>query len=231
MRAGRRTILVRRRAHHGPDAPANPGAPYPRPKGGHEVVIERDVMVPMRDGVRLATDIYRPSDVSGPLPTILIRTPYNKSAYRAATVRPISSPRTATRSSCRTCAASSHRKVSFRVYEGDMTDWSDMFDWIGKQSWSTGKVGTYGCSYLGEGQIVAAQTRHPRHVAAIAQAAGGNLGRVGRRRQFWGSVEGGAFSISINFGWMPMYASIDKGMQPMPKSTSRRSSARSRSST
>jgi uncharacterized protein len=77
-------------------------------------------------------------------------------------------------------------------------------------------VGTYGCSYLGEGQIIAAQQRHPRHIAAIAQAAGGNIGRVGRRRQFWGSVEGGAFSISINFGWMPVFASIDKGARPMP---------------
>ncbi len=69
----------------------------------------------------------------------------------------------------------------------------------------------------GEGQIVAAQQRHPKHIAAIAQAAGGNLGRVGRRRQFWGSVEGGAFSISINFGWMPVYASLDKGARPRPQ--------------
>ena len=51
------------------------GAPYPRPQGTHEVTIERQVMVPMRDGVRLATDLYRPTDIAGPLPTILMRTP------------------------------------------------------------------------------------------------------------------------------------------------------------
>jgi hypothetical protein len=45
-------------------------------------VVERKVMMPMRDGVRLATDIYRPRGVSGPLPTILMRLPYNKNAYR-----------------------------------------------------------------------------------------------------------------------------------------------------
>jgi predicted acyl esterase len=56
------------------------GAPYPRPPGAHEVTIERNVMVPMRDGVRLATDLYRPKDVAGPLPTVLMRTPYNKAA-------------------------------------------------------------------------------------------------------------------------------------------------------
>src|SRR5512133_2101851 len=55
-------------------------APYPRPAGTHEVSIERQVMVPMRDGVRLATDLYRPTDITGPLPTILMRTPYNKGA-------------------------------------------------------------------------------------------------------------------------------------------------------
>lgn len=197
-------------------APANPGAPYPRPKGAHEVVVERDVMIPMRDGVRLATDIYRPKDATGPLPTILIRLPYNKAAYRAATVPADFFASHGYAVVVQDVRGKFASEGTFRVYEGDVTDWPDMFDWIGTQSWSTGKIGTYGCSYLGEGQILAAQTRHPRHVAAIAQAAGGNLGRVGRRRQFWGSVEGGAFSISINFGWMPVFASTEKGMKPMP---------------
>ena len=174
-------------------------------------------MVPMRDGVRLATDIYRPSDLSGALPTILVRTPYNKGASPNGDA------------SANFFASHGYAVVvqdvrgkfasegQFRVYQGDMTDWSDAFDWIAKEPWSTGRIGTYGCSYLGEGQIIAAQQRNAHHVAAIAQAAGGNLGRVGRRRQFWGSVEGGAFAMSINFGWMPVYASIDKGARPMPK--------------
>ncbi len=192
------------------------GAPYPRPVGSHEVVVERSIMVPMRDGVRLATDIYRPKDLAGALPTVLIRLPYNKASYRGATI-----PANFFASHGYAVVVQDVRgkfasEGEYRVYEGDMTDWSDVFDWIGTQAWSTGRIGTYGCSYLGEGQIIAAQQRHPRHIAAIAQAAGGNLGRVGRRRQFWGSVEGGAFSISINFGWMPVFASIDKGARPMP---------------
>jgi hypothetical protein len=99
----------------------------------------------------------------------------------------------------------------YRVYESEMTDWSDAFDWIGAQPWSTKRIGSFGCSYLGEQQIIAAQQRHPFHFAAIAQAAGGNLGRVGRHRTFWGSVEGGTNAVSINFGWMPVWASLDKG--------------------
>ena len=40
-------------------------------------VVERKVMLPMRDGVRLATDIYRPKNATGPVPTIFSKTPYN----------------------------------------------------------------------------------------------------------------------------------------------------------
>jgi len=192
------------------------GAPYPRPAGAHEVTIERSVMVPMRDGVKLATDIYRPTDITGALPTVLMRTPYNKAANPAgdASARFFASHGYAV--AVQDVRGKFASEGQFHVYEGDMTDWSDMFDWIGAQPWSTGRMGTYGCSYLGEGQIIAAQQPHPRHIAAIPQAAGGNLGRVGRSRQFWGSVEGGAFEIAINFGWMPVYASLDKGARPLP---------------
>jgi uncharacterized protein len=194
----------------------DPRAPYPRPVGAHAVAIEKDLMVQMRDGTRLATDLYRPAGMAGPLPTILIRTPYNKSAAPDgdASARFFASHGYAVAvQDVRGKFASDGR---FRVYEGDTTDWPDVFDWIGSQPWSTGKIGTYGCSYLGEGQIIAAQQHHRGHIAAIPQAAGGNIGRVGRRRQFWGSVEGGTSSLSINFGWMPMYASIDKGARPLP---------------
>ena len=52
----------------------------------NQIVIAKNIMVPMRDGVGLATDIYRPAHngegLSGPFPTILCRTPYNKSDLR-----------------------------------------------------------------------------------------------------------------------------------------------------
>ena len=211
-------VVLAMLAHSTPSAGQGaPGGPYPRPVGAHQVTLERSVMVAMRDGVRLATDVYRPRDLAGALPTVLIRTPYNKGANPNGDA------------SANFFASHGYAVVvedvrgkfasegQYHVYQGDMTDWSDAFDWIATQSWSTGRIGTFGCSYLGEGQIIAAQQRNPHHIAAIAQAAGGNLGRVGGRRQFWGSVEGGAFAMSINFGWMPVYASIDKGARPMPK--------------
>ena len=40
-------------------------------------VIDRKVMVPMRDGLRMAADVYRPKNVAGPVPIVFVRTPYN----------------------------------------------------------------------------------------------------------------------------------------------------------
>lgn len=193
------------------------GAPYPRPAGTHQVTVERSVMVPMRDGVKLATDVYRPSDLSGALPTILIRTPYNKGANPNGDASALFFAAHGYAVAVQDVRGKFASEGQYHVYEGDKTDWTDAFNWIAAQPWSTGRIGTYGCSYLGEGQIIAAQQRNPHHIAAIAQAAGGNIGRVGRRREFWGSVEGGAFAMSINFGWMPVYASLDKGARPLPK--------------
>ena len=186
---------------------------FPRPAGTHEVTVERSVMVPMRDGVRLATDLYRPADLTGPLPAIVMRTPYNKQGSAGPGNYFASHGYVVAVQDVRGKFAS---EGQFHVYQGDVTDWTDTFDWVGAQSWSTKRIGTFGCSYVGEQQIVAAQQRHPFHVAAIPQAAGGNLGRVGRHRTFWGSVEGGATAVSINFGWMPVWASLDKGQRPKP---------------
>jgi putative CocE/NonD family hydrolase len=189
------------------------GAPYPPPRGPHAVAVERAVMVPMRDGVKLATDVYRPADLTGPLPAILMRTPYNKQGSAGPGNIFASNGYVVVVQDVRGKFGSGGE---YKIYNGDMTDWSDAFDWIGHQSWSNQRIGSFGCSYLGEQQIIAAQQRHPMHIAAIPQAAGGNLGRVGRHRTFWGSVEGGANAVSINFGWMPVWASADKGQAARP---------------
>ena len=52
------------------------------PPPQYEVRLERSVLVPMRDGVRLSTDLYFPIDASGPLPVIQIRLPYGKNQYQ-----------------------------------------------------------------------------------------------------------------------------------------------------
>jgi putative CocE/NonD family hydrolase len=192
---------------------AQVGGAYPPARGPHEVTVERSVMVPMRDGVKLATDIYRPADLAGKLPVILMRTPYGKQGDAGQGNIFASNGYIVVVQDVR---GKFESEGEYKIYNGDVTDWTDAFDWIGKQSWSNQRIGSFGCSYQGEQQIIAAQQHHPFHIAAIPQAAGGNLGRVGRNRTFWGSVEGGANAVSINFGWMPVWASTDKGKSPKP---------------
>ena len=55
---------------------------FGRPEPKFSVRVEKSIFVPMRDGVRLSTDLYFPEDTQGSLPAVLIRTPYNKKEFR-----------------------------------------------------------------------------------------------------------------------------------------------------
>ncbi len=52
------------------------------PESKYKVRLEESVKIPMRDGIKLSTDLYFPVDAGSKLPVILIRTPYNKAPYR-----------------------------------------------------------------------------------------------------------------------------------------------------
>lgn len=159
----------------------------------------RSVFVPMRDGVRLSTDVYRPRGVSGPLPTILVRTPYDKSKLKitealAAFVR-----------QGYVVVVQDHRgkfESEGKFFPYPRTDGQDGYDtveWITHQPWSTGRVGTYGCSYLGETQHMMARERHPHHLAAIAQA-GSSYGGDGVRN--FGFQRYGAMELVSGGSWI-----------------------------
>ncbi len=117
-------------------------------------------MVEMRDGVKLATDLYLPSDFSGKLPTLLVRTPYNKNdmkdlgnyfsqSYTIAVVV----------QDMRGRYASEGKFCFFRCDgAGDLQDGVDTINWIRNQNWSDGKVATYGGSALGITQYMLAST-------------------------------------------------------------------------
>ncbi|MCP4299764.1 MAG: CocE/NonD family hydrolase [Gammaproteobacteria bacterium] len=166
-----------------------------------QIRLEKTVLVPMRDGVRLATDIYSPVGVEGPLPVVMIRLPYYKNRYLG-----LRSPG----SDAHYFAGHGYHVVvqdmrgrfesegDYVILKNDRDDGYDAIEWISKQPWSTGKVGTYGCSYLGENQILLSATRHPNHAAAIPQAAGG--GYRGTGRQFI-TLDGGIPEHATGLGW------------------------------
>jgi putative CocE/NonD family hydrolase len=166
-------------------------ARYPVPAPRFETRIEKSVLVPMRDGVELSTDLFYPDGAAGKLPTILVRTPYNKNLGAAGSVRFVGHGYVVAIQDVR---GKYESEGEFTVSGPDTEDGYDMMSWIVKQPWSNGKIGTYGCSYLGENQVETAKLRHPAHAAMIPQAASGSL-------QYFGALRGGAFELASSTDW------------------------------
>ncbi|HKK27324.1 MAG TPA: CocE/NonD family hydrolase [Gemmatimonadota bacterium] len=147
-------------------------------------VIDRKVMVPMRDGVRLATDVYRPRDADGPVPTIFVRTPYNFNWWdiQLGAPRDMSRVLDAVRRGYAYVVQNERghffSEGNYDILGPPRTDGFDMLSWIGEQPWSNGKVGLLGCSSTAEWQMGVAATENP-HLAAInPQGFGAGVGRV-----------------------------------------------------
>lgn len=110
----------------------------------------RTVMVPMRDGVRLATDIYLPP--VQPAPTIVVRTPYGRGADGLVGALMAFARRgyAVISQDCRGTGASEPNSWDYYVYEPE--DSYDLIEWVAKQVWYSGFVGSCGGSYLGQTQ-------------------------------------------------------------------------------
>jgi hypothetical protein len=146
-------------------------------------VIERKVMLPMRDGVRLATDIYRPKDASAKVPTIFVRTPYNFNFWDVRNGVP---------GDMTAALAAVKRGYAYVVQNerghffsegnydilGSPADGYDTLAWISSRPWSNGKVGTTGCSSTAEYQMGVAALGHPAYAAMNVQGFGAGVGRV-----------------------------------------------------
>jgi uncharacterized protein len=100
------------------------------------------VMLPMRDGVKLATDIHK-SKGATPSPVILGRTPYNKNALDAIGDQAIKHGYVFVVQDCRGRFGSEGENLPFDL---DGPDGFDTLEWIAKQPWCNGKIGTWGGS-------------------------------------------------------------------------------------
>jgi putative CocE/NonD family hydrolase len=99
-------------------------------------------MLPMRDGVKLATDVHKPEGTS-PLPVILGRTPYNKNSLDGIGPEAIKRGFIFVAQDCRGRFASEGENLPFNL---DGPDGFDTLEWIAKQPWCNGKIGTWGGS-------------------------------------------------------------------------------------
>lgn len=182
--------------------------PQPQVTSAYGPAMEHD-LVAMRDGIRLDTNIYLPTG-KGPFPTILIRSPY-----------PLNDPRKGS-------AGSFERKLLDRGYAvveqnergmyfsegqhrflvGARNDGYDTIDWISKQSWSNGGVGTWGCSSTAEPQLGLITTNHPAHKAAVVLGYGAGVGRIGPYAEQGDIMRGGALQLFFTT-WFRNYIGSD----------------------
>ena len=175
-------------------------------KLGEIAIIDQKVMMPMRDGVRLATDIYRPK-TEGKVPIIFSRTPYNFNSWRDGKF----SSRTMETayemvSKGYAYVVQNERGRYFSEGEWDilgvpLTDGYDAFTWLKDQSWSNGKIGTLGCSSTAEWQMAVAALDHPSHAAMVPQGYGAGVGRVGNYYEQGNWYRGGVEQL-LFFAWL-----------------------------
>jgi uncharacterized protein len=122
-------------------------------KAKYDVTVAKNIMVPMRDGVKLATDVYMPARDGAPVadkfPVLVSRTPYGKDpapaspdsqnvAYRFAQLGYVVV--------VQDCRGRYNSEGTFYIDVNEGRDGYDTVEWAAKQPWSNGKVGTYGGS-------------------------------------------------------------------------------------
>lgn len=131
------------------------------------VRVDKNVKVPMRDGVALATDIYYP-DGQGPFPVLLSRTPYNKEGSARNADFFAKNGYVVVVQDSRGLFAS---EGEWRPYIDEGPDGYDTQQWIGRQKWCNGKIGMFGRSYPAYTQVVTAPYRSPFLKAIMPEAA------------------------------------------------------------
>ncbi len=186
-------------------------------------IVDQKVMMPMRDGVRLATDIYRPKG-DDPVPIVFSRTPYNFNTYGNGEMntRGMQSALEWVKKGY-AYVVQNERGRFFSEGEWDilgtpLSDGYDAMEWMSKQPWSNGKIGTLGCSSTAEWQMAVASMNHPAHAALVPQGFGAGVGRIGKFYEQGNFYRGGANQMLFT-AWLygtqhdPMAPRLPVGIQ------------------
>ena len=171
----------------------------------YEMAVTRDLMVPMRDRVRLATDLYRPARngtaVAERFPVILERTPYDKTAdSRSERTPAVARPKSRAEVAAffvrrgyiviyQDCRGRHASEGEFVKYLSDGDDGYDTCAWILAQPWCNGRIGTMGLSYAAHTQGALGSAGAPGVAAMFLDSGGFSNAYQGGIRQ------GGAFEL------------------------------------
>lgn len=170
-------------------------------------VIDRKLMVPMRDGVRLATDVYRPKNATGKVPIIFSKTPYNFNWWDVRNGAPadMTTVLDAVKRGYAYVVQNERghffSEGSYDILGPPRTDGYDAIKWMASQPWANGKVGLIGCSSTAEWQMGVAALAPPGLGAIIPQGFGAGVGRVAPYFEQGNWYRGGAVQM-LFIAWL-----------------------------
>jgi putative CocE/NonD family hydrolase len=184
------------------------------PKVYRDVLRQQDVMVAARDGVLLATDIYRPASGSVAaaerLPVLLHRTPYDKSDAAAVAIAQTLAKHGYVVLIQDTRGRHHSQGVFEKYYSYDAYDGYDSVEWAAKQPFCDGKVGMYGTSYAAHTQADASKLAPP-HLRALLLNMGGMSNAWDHSVRYDGAFEMGR---QLTWAWSQ---ALDDAKDPVTK--------------
>src|SRR5215204_3483515 len=170
-------------------------------------IVERKLMIPMRDGIRIATDVYRPKDASKKYPAIFVRTPYNFNFWdvRNGAPRDMSNEIEAVKRGYAFVQMNERghffSEGNYDILGAPLSDGDDAIKWLTSQTWSNQKLGTIGCSSTAEWQPAVAALGNPNFTTMILQGFGAGIGRVGPFYEQGNWYRGGAVQM-LFIAWL-----------------------------
>ncbi|MDH4383341.1 MAG: CocE/NonD family hydrolase [Gammaproteobacteria bacterium] len=178
-----------------------------------QLTIEKHLQVPMRDGVLLATDVYRPAG-AGPFPVVMMRLPYNKEQpvllFLAGDILRVAQAGYAV--VVQDCRGTWASEGEFSPYFQEAEDGADAIAWAAAQAWSTGAVGMMGASYYGATQWLAA-TQAPPALKAIAPFI-----TTDQYFEKW-TYQGGAFQLGFMLQWASVTFGVAEAVRRLMRGT------------
>lgn len=179
--------------------------PLPAQDAEQPFLFDANVMVPMRDGVKLAANIWRPK-AEGRYPVILLRTPYGKMAEKWDEVKHYTAAGyVMVTQDCRGRGKSEGTWDPFRY---DVEDGFDTQEWVGQQPWCNGEIGTGGGSYVGWTQWAPAANASKYLKAMVPVVPFDNAYDI--------AYTGGAFQLALLMGWGAAVGGVTVSPEKLP---------------
>lgn len=187
-------------------------------------IVERKLMIPMRDGARMQFDVYRPKNGGAKVPAIFVRTPYNMNFWDVTNGAPadMTAQLTAVKRGYAYVGANERghffSEGSYDILGPPITDGVDEIEWISSQPWSNGRVGLIGCSSTAEWQMAVAAQAPKGLGTIIPQGFGAGVGRVKPYYEQGNWYRGGAVQM-LFIDWI--FGQQNQVRPMFPASTSR----------